>query len=84
MFVLKVSLVTYVCSIISDFPKDAAGDSEDFFAFGLDSIQTVELANGLRTLLHPHLDPKNLTSTATKVVMRTRPLVVSQHTLTVS
>ena len=65
---LKVSLATYVCSIIPDLPEGAAGDSEDFFACGLDSAQTVELASGLRALLRPHLDPTDLTSIAAKVV----------------
>lgn len=39
-----------------------------FFAYGLDSIQTIELASGLRALVHPHLNPTDLSTVGAKVI----------------
>lgn len=38
-------------------PKGAIVEKDDFFNIGLDSLQTMELTNGLRVLLKPHLGP---------------------------
>lgn len=65
---LKASLSAYVSSILPGLPKCADGNKEDFFAHGLDSVQTIELASGLRALLHPHLNPTDLSTIAAKVI----------------
>lgn len=65
---LKVSVGAHVRSIIPSLPEGAKGYREDFFAWGLDSVQTIELASGLRALLKPHLNPTDLSTIAAKVV----------------
>ena len=65
---LKASLGAYVSSILPGLPKSANGDKEDFFAHGLGSVQTIELASVLRALLHPHLNPTDLSTIAAKVI----------------
>ena len=65
---LKASLGFRVRSILPDLPKGAGGDKEDFFAYGLDSVQTIELASGLRALLHPHLNPTDLSTIGAKMI----------------
>ena len=65
---LEVLLGAYVRSILAFLPGGMDGDKEDLFAYGLDSVQTIELASGLRALLHPYLDPTDLSTVAVKVV----------------
>lgn len=64
----KASLGAYVRSILPDLPEGVNGDKDDFFAHGLDSVQTIELASGLRALLHPHLKPSDLSTVAAKAI----------------
>ena len=65
---LEASLGSFVRSILPDLPEGPDGDKEDFFACGLDSVQTIELASGLRALLHPHLNPTDLSTIAAKMI----------------
>lgn len=66
---LKASLGAYVRSILPDLPEGADGDKDGFFAHGLDSVQTIELASGgLRALLHPRLNPSDLSTVAAKAI----------------
>ena len=65
---LKASLGSRVRSILPNLAKGAGGDKEDFFAYGLDSIQTIELASGLRAFLHPHLNPTDLRTIGAKMI----------------
>lgn len=65
---LKASLGAYVRSILPDLPEGADGDKDDLFAHGLDSVQTIELASGLRAMLHPHLNPSDLSTVAAKAI----------------
>ena len=52
--VLKQFLQKYISQLL---PEGANVKTGDFFNIGLDSLQTMELANGLRALLKPHLGP---------------------------
>ena len=65
---LEASLGAYVRSILLDLPGGANGHKEGLFAYGLDSIQTIELASGLRALVHPHLNPTDLSTVGAKVI----------------
>lgn len=65
---LKASLGAYVRSILPDLPGGTDGDKEDLFAYGLDSVQTIELASELRAMLRPHLNPTDLSTIAAKTI----------------
>ncbi|KAK4693659.1 hypothetical protein P7C71_g3783, partial [Lecanoromycetidae sp. Uapishka_2] len=65
---LRASVGNYVRSIIPDLPKGSTGGKEDFYAWDLDSVQTIELASGLRALLKPHLNLIDLSTIAAKAV----------------
>lgn len=65
---LRASLVIYVRSILPGLLPGDDGNKEDLFAYGLDSVQAVELAGGLRCLLQPHLKPTNLANIGAKMI----------------
>lgn len=65
---LKISIRKYVQSILPDLPKDPDEDKADFFAYGLDSVQTIDLASGLRAQFRPHLEPALLSTIAPKEI----------------
>ncbi|KAK7885322.1 hypothetical protein LTR67_010500 [Exophiala xenobiotica] len=65
---VKKAVGQYIRSVIPDLSPGPDGDVEDFFGFGLDSVRTLELSNGLRALLRPHVTSNDLTTIASRLV----------------
>lgn len=62
---MKQFLRSYIGSFLSAV---ANGDGTDFFVLGLDSLQTMEITNGLRAVLKPHLGPSYARLVNTKLI----------------
>ena len=58
---LHASLATFL-------PQGSSIASGDFFGLGLDSLQTMELSNGLKATLKPHLSPAELRRISPRLV----------------
>ncbi|KAI1621302.1 hypothetical protein EDD37DRAFT_581368, partial [Exophiala viscosa] len=65
---LRKAVGQYIRPVIPDLSPDSDGDVEDFFSFGLDSVRTLELSNGLRALLRPHVTSNDLTAISSRLI----------------
>ena len=63
---LQSPVGSYVQSVVRDLPKGAASDTKDFFAFGLDSVQIIELAKWSARSAPPTSQPQRLVASTSK------------------